>query len=155
MGGGSGVQRGPQSVQSEPRAQLEYSAPGPPSLQTPLFGRHVSKHAVISGSWHELCACAVPQQTASTTKNSARAGQKGRVPSQRPDGVVLSPKDLKLCFGGSFWPVRLAEAGWAAGGTWQFTRQACGASTHQDEHAVRHAWSSSMSYTSTVGIHAG
>ena len=36
-GGGEGEMRFPQSVQSVPGEQFEYSAPGPPSLQTPLL----------------------------------------------------------------------------------------------------------------------
>ena len=36
--GGGVVQRSPQSSQSVPRSQLEYSAPGPPSLQTEFCG---------------------------------------------------------------------------------------------------------------------
>ena len=47
--GGGGLTRGPQSVQSVPRAQAVYSDPGPPSLHTPsdrqlLHPGQVSSH---------------------------------------------------------------------------------------------------------------
>ena len=43
-GGGGGDIRGPQSVQSVPRVQSEYSAPAPPSSQRPSEAKlHVSE----------------------------------------------------------------------------------------------------------------
>ena len=48
-GGGGGPPRGPQSTQSVPREHEEYSAPGPPSSQSPsLLYRHVLLHGVLT-----------------------------------------------------------------------------------------------------------
>ena len=54
MGGENGMQRGPQSAQSTPKSQLEYSAPGPPSPQMPFRAFphvfvHVGKHGIAGG----------------------------------------------------------------------------------------------------------
>lgn len=43
-GGGDGAKRIPQSVQSVPVSQPSYSAPGPPSSQTPSFAQPDCEH---------------------------------------------------------------------------------------------------------------